>query len=800
MESFVRLTRSLLCREQLIPSCRLQVFITVSLLAGLTDLTKEVLLRGNGAGLAHSWHAFLMLMAIVEFTQHLSWYRQMLPLIGLRGITPLARLLEARPDEKVNIAIVSIAPVLGNIRRRQPRCGSVWKDLSETFSIYLRLLETGKPTKELDDSELQGVCAQGMVVNSLQMLLGICTRSLTHNYHLAMVPISCVQLLLYYISWQSHAALHKMVTVTDWSLMIESRFVESSCVLFFSNMYIFAVKVIFIIGESLLPVVQLAMCLSNSELKDSSLTSRMILEAVLGKSYNLAFVIPMLAQWYSIWRFMLGSGLCKVGGNGWRTRTALSARAHYVNQPLPSWTAWFTILFPEFIAKRSVDAAFVIEIICPFFVFGPVGLLFLFWTLLDHCCSLATPLHTHPRLDTLEGRFVDAFLERSNAPYEDGVNSRLRDITFAAFLVVVNALICPAWINKGFRVLAGLTFLVLMILINATGNFGNLGMYTAAVCVVLWAPFTSSHGTAMEPIVESKLVLAIAFALLVSLPALYVHVGLSMDALNSSITKFEHWSTFPALQRMKEKVSSRKRSAQDGEQTLQQELKRRRITASPNKPFSSVSDKGRIELIFEVKGGRPPRCPDGHTLPFDPCAWRRVPFYFKPNDVAVSLPWLFFFPGCNYWPRFDWISFFWRQFGSSHAKERSLRAFMQKLWVDDPVLEQLLPPERPRAYAGETFADIRVVRCKACFGTQWGCMEICMPSEEWSADMMTLTNREKREAVLAKEVARDASLDTVQKSSQGFFHYAGGYRCYGNVGALIGNAMLMAYIWLIFLA
>merc|ERR1712113_163136 len=106
---------------------------------------------------------------------------------------------------------------------------------------------------------------------------------------------------------------------------------------------------------------------------------------------------------------------------------------------------------------------------------------------------------------------------------------------------------------------------------------------------------------------------------------------MGMDALSASVTKFEHWRPFPPLQLMRQPLSSCKRVAPDGEQTLQQELKRRRIIVSPNKPFSSVSDTGRVELIFEVKVGRH----DSGSPLFQPVSdpgdeWQLVPFYFQP--------------------------------------------------------------------------------------------------------------------------------------------------------------------------
>merc|ERR1712232_1456196 len=111
----------------------------------------------------------------------------------------------------------------------------------------------------------------------------------------------------------------------------------------------------------------------------------------------------------------------------------------------------------------------------------------------------------------------------------------------------MNVCLCSMWVNKGLRIIAGITFLLLMILINVTGNFGNLGIYTASICILLWAPCASSFDRSAVIPPEATSPSAIVLTALLAVPFLYVHVGLSMDALNSSITQFKHWYSFPAL-------------------------------------------------------------------------------------------------------------------------------------------------------------------------------------------------------------------------------------------------------------
>jgi hypothetical protein len=70
-------------------------------------------------------------------------------------------------------------------------------------------------------------------------------------------------------------------------------------------------------------------------------------------------------------RLMLLSGLVKIlsGDTAWRTLTAF--RYHYWTQPLPTWTSHITHYLPDWVHTASCAVMFVIELVLPFFAFGP---------------------------------------------------------------------------------------------------------------------------------------------------------------------------------------------------------------------------------------------------------------------------------------------------------------------------------------------------------------------------------------------------------------------------------------------
>ncbi|HWX24147.1 MAG TPA: lipase maturation factor family protein, partial [Vicinamibacteria bacterium] len=81
--------------------------------------------------------------------------------------------------------------------------------------------------------------------------------------------------------------------------------------------------------------------------------------------------LPRLALRFLLFRLMLASGLVKLlsGDPAWRSLTALTF--HYETQPLPTWIGWYFEASPLFFHKLSAIVMFVVEILCPFFIFGP---------------------------------------------------------------------------------------------------------------------------------------------------------------------------------------------------------------------------------------------------------------------------------------------------------------------------------------------------------------------------------------------------------------------------------------------
>jgi hypothetical protein len=72
-----------------------------------------------------------------------------------------------------------------------------------------------------------------------------------------------------------------------------------------------------------------------------------------------------------LFRLMFSSGVVKLlsGDATWWNLTALDF--HYWTQPLPTWTAWIVHQFPSWLHRSCVAAMFAIELVVPWFVFGP---------------------------------------------------------------------------------------------------------------------------------------------------------------------------------------------------------------------------------------------------------------------------------------------------------------------------------------------------------------------------------------------------------------------------------------------
>lgn len=74
---------------------------------------------------------------------------------------------------------------------------------------------------------------------------------------------------------------------------------------------------------------------------------------------------------FLLFRVMFTSGWVKLvsGDPAWKDLSALLY--HYETQPLPTWIGWYAHQLPQWFQEYSVIAVFIIQLIVPFFVFGP---------------------------------------------------------------------------------------------------------------------------------------------------------------------------------------------------------------------------------------------------------------------------------------------------------------------------------------------------------------------------------------------------------------------------------------------
>jgi hypothetical protein len=84
--------------------------------------------------------------------------------------------------------------------------------------------------------------------------------------------------------------------------------------------------------------------------------------------------VPKISLWLLrllLFRLMLESGWVKLasGDPTWRGLTAL--RFHYETQPLPTWIGWYAHQLPMFLQKSCCFVLLIIELGCPFLIFGP---------------------------------------------------------------------------------------------------------------------------------------------------------------------------------------------------------------------------------------------------------------------------------------------------------------------------------------------------------------------------------------------------------------------------------------------
>jgi hypothetical protein len=85
---------------------------------------------------------------------------------------------------------------------------------------------------------------------------------------------------------------------------------------------------------------------------------------------RVACIARLLLIWL-VFRLNFESGVVKIssGDPTWRSGTALTF--HFETQPLPLWTAWFAHQAPHGLLKLATWSMFGIELVAPWFLFGP---------------------------------------------------------------------------------------------------------------------------------------------------------------------------------------------------------------------------------------------------------------------------------------------------------------------------------------------------------------------------------------------------------------------------------------------
>jgi hypothetical protein len=200
---------------------------------------------------------------------------------------------------------------------------------------------------------------------------------------------------------------------------------------------------------------------------------------------------PAMVLWLFRWlifRIMLGAGLIKLRGDScWRDLTALYY--HYETQPLPNLFSRFLHFQPHWFQKFGVLWNFFVELVAPWFMFGPrpgrhLAGFFLFtfqvFLIFSGNLSFLNWLTMVPILacfdDSLLGRLLpESWVERARRAAAGAQPSRPQNITVIALAVLVGLLslqpvanlISPGQImNTSFTRLQ---------LVNTYGAFGSVG-------------------------------------------------------------------------------------------------------------------------------------------------------------------------------------------------------------------------------------------------------------------------------------------------------------------------------------
>jgi hypothetical protein len=90
----------------------------------------------------------------------------------------------------------------------------------------------------------------------------------------------------------------------------------------------------------------------------------------LGSSSSMPSVVVVFLLRWLLFRLMFGAGLIKIRGDEcWRNLTCM--KYHYETMPLPGPTSWYFHYLPVWMHKTSVLFNHFVELVVPFFYFGP---------------------------------------------------------------------------------------------------------------------------------------------------------------------------------------------------------------------------------------------------------------------------------------------------------------------------------------------------------------------------------------------------------------------------------------------
>ena len=200
---------------------------------------------------------------------------------------------------------------------------------------------------------------------------------------------------------------------------------------------------------------------------------------------------PILVIWLFRWlgfRIMIGAGLIKLRGDPcWRDLTCLYY--HYETQPIPNPISRYLQFSPHWLLKFETAWNFFVELIAPWFSFGPrtarhiagaVLVTFQIFLIISGNLSFLNYLTIIPFLacfdDTFFRRFLpEALVRRAQRAAQQSQPSRINNAVAVALSVVIAWLSIPTVLNLGSgRQLMNYSFDPLD-LVNTYGAFGTVG-------------------------------------------------------------------------------------------------------------------------------------------------------------------------------------------------------------------------------------------------------------------------------------------------------------------------------------